>query len=231
MSPKPFFAVKPVLTVFLILIMLLFQACADKIKTDVIGYKTLDESLINSNNVIAAESQTMVKSLGNKLTEPSLAGKAVIWYPRAQQIQKYTKDMSIYIEGLRSEIKKEAGLKTNSGIESYKESDKTAVIRVFFKKEKGRELYEHLKQYKQNILAVDPMISEEFRSKLLIIPGTFEPANANEQDFSKTFFDDISAIAASTVLNAFQNNVKIAENRLLNFCHNQVTGYTIADSK
>jgi len=227
MSPKQSFFTRPVLTVCLVLPVILFEGCADKIKTDVIAFKTLNESLTNSNNAINRENQIIIKSFEDRISQPATAGKATKWFPRAQQIKKYSDDMYVYVEGLRSELKKEAGLKANAKGESFRESDKPAVNRLFFKKEKGKDLYEHFKRYKQDVLLVDSLIFEEFEGTLLITPGSFKPDGANGQDFAKTFFDDIPAIAALTVLTAFQNNVRIAENRLLSFCHNQLTGYSI----
>src|SRR5437868_964686 len=132
--------VMPALLVLLISIQIIFFSCEDKIKTSIIDYKALDEGLIISNKTIGDQSGREMTSLENKMTEPSTAEKSRSWYPKARQIQKLSMDMYSYIEELKTELKKEAGLKANKGTESIKESDKNAVMRVFRKRHKGAEL-------------------------------------------------------------------------------------------
>src|SRR6185295_19321792 len=77
-------------------------------------------------------------------------------------------------------------------------------------------------EYKQNILNVDPDIKKEFNNVLLVTTGSFESPKKQHTDFTKTFFDDIPVIAALALLSKFQNNVRIIENRTLEFCHNHL---------
>ena len=127
-----------------------------------------------------------------------------------------------YIAGLKTDLKKEAGLKTNEGVESYKESDKTAVMRLFEKKKKGEELFERLKKYKLDILAVDVQIEKEFNSTFVLTTPEFDAAK-EKQDFTKTFLNDIPAAAALAMLTKFQNNIKVNENRMATFCNNKIS--------
>jgi len=159
----------------------------------------------------------VLASMNDKLTTPATSDKARIWYPKAQAIYKLSEDIYGYIKELKSDLKKEAGLiKHDSGIESYREGDKNAVMHLFIKKKKGDELYQRLKEYRQDILAIDPEIHSQFANTLPINLG-------NKEDFSKTFFDDIPAVAAMAILSTFQNNIKIAENKTISFCHSHIT--------
>jgi gliding motility-associated protein GldM len=202
------------------LFVLFFSACADKIRTNIIDFKALDEGLINSNIAINNSNQTVLASLENKMTDPVTAEKARIWYPKAQLIQKLSNEVYDYIAGLRSDLKKEAGLKNDDAVESYRESDKNAVIHLFDKQEKGKELFEQLKTYKKNILAIDPELEKEFNNTMLLTTSAFD-AEKEKQDFTKTFFDDIPTMAALAMLSKFQNNIRIVENKMINFCDNK----------
>lgn len=199
-----------------------FSACADKIKTDIIVFKAMDEGLINSNNTIDKYTQTLLVSLDNKLAEPSSRYKAEIWKPKATHIYKITSDIMKYIEGLKIDLKGEAGLKKDDVSGSFKEADKNAVIRLFDKKEKGKELYERLEKYKADMLSVDSQIAQTFQNTFIVITQAFDSSKSKQEDFNRTFFDDIPTVAALAVLSKFQNNVKNLENRMIAFCDNKI---------
>src|SRR6476619_7571519 len=104
-------AVMRVLLVTIISLQVFLPGCADKVKTSIIDYKALDEGLILSNKIISDQSQRQLTSLEMKMSDPATAGKAKLWYPKAQQINKLSTAMNSYIEDLKTELKKEAGLK------------------------------------------------------------------------------------------------------------------------
>lgn len=227
MSPKSRFSLKRALFVCSILVVLIFEGCADKIKTDLNAFKVLDESLMNSNALIHDNSSTVFSDLENRMADPRSVEKAKIWYPKAQMIGDLSNQMFSYIEGLKSELKKEAGLKmTEKGDSTFKEADKNAVMHVFIKNEKGVELYQRLKQYKQDVLNTDSQISSSFKN-VLTTSADFGTSVSNAQDFEKNFFDDVPVVAALAVLTKFQSNVKIDENKLIDFCHNQTASGVI----
>lgn len=207
------------LIVFLVFMFLAFS-CADKIKTDIVAFKALNRSLVNSNVVLDNQSQTILASLDEKRLNPATAEKATIWYGKAQQIQELSREMHVYIEGLKTDLKKEAGLTLQDGVESFKENDKNAVMRIFERNKKGKELFEHLEDYKKNILGVDSQIRGTFTNTLPVTTASFEPLKDQQTDFTKTFFDDIPVMAAIALLSKFQNDIKITENKVIEFCHN-----------
>jgi gliding motility-associated protein GldM len=215
----------PVLLAVSIFIAVFFTSCADRIKTDLNVYKALDESLINSNKIINAASEQEFRFLQDKMSDPASSEKAKPWYPKAKLIQELSEDVYNYIERLKTDLKKEAGLKSVEGTESFREADKNAVIRLFNKNSKGNELYERLQKYKTDVLAVDSGMLSTFENTLLITTQAFESGQNNQQDFTKTIFDDIPVIAAIAMLSKFQNNVKIIENKTVAFCNSKVASY------
>ena len=97
-------------------------------------------------------------------------------------------------------------------------------MRLFEKKEKGEELFERLKNYKHDILAVDEELDKEFNSTIFLTTPAFDMLKT-KQDFTKTFFDDIPTVAALAMLSKFQNNIKVNENRMVTFCNNKIGSY------
>jgi gliding motility-associated protein GldM len=220
MSPVQRTITLPVLLAVSIFIAVFFTACVDKIKTDLNVYKALDEGLVNSNIVIHNGSLEECRFLEDKTLDPETSDRAKRWYPKAKLIQELSGEVYNYIEVLKTDLKNESGLKSEGGNESFREADKNAVVHLFDRKGKGEDLYKRLQKYKTDIMAIDSQITYAFDKTILIISRAFESSENKQQDFTKTFFDDIPAIAALAMLSKFQNNVRITENRMVNFCNN-----------
>lgn len=221
MAPRSRFSIKWALFVCSTLIVLTFEGCADKIKTDLNAFKALDQSLINSNNSIKNNTETLLASLEDKRYNPRTAEKAKLWYTKAELIQKYSTNVYTYIEDLRLRVKNEAGLKTENGKESFREGDKNAAMRLFSKHGQGKELFDHIQEYTKNVLSVDSAIFKEFGKTVEAIMGSFT-ATKQGDNFTKTVFDDISVVAALAMLSKYQNDIKKIENKTIEFCHSQV---------
>jgi gliding motility-associated protein GldM len=87
----------------------------------------------------------------------------------------------------------------------------------------GRKLHDELKKLKQALLNIDPEINKEFANKLPI-DLTVPPSTTGNKNNSWTtnYFHMTPAIAAITILNKFQNDVKNSENQIVSFCHNKI---------
>jgi hypothetical protein len=77
-------------------------------------------------------------------------------------------------------------------------------------KDKMIELYDSLEKYKRYVLSIDPIIQNEFYNKISLVDSSIR----NEEE---TLQSDISI----PLLSSFQNNLAMAENKLLSFCHDQ----------
>ncbi|HLG39860.1 MAG TPA: hypothetical protein VI461_09335 [Chitinophagaceae bacterium] len=211
-----------VLLACVMFISVFFSTCADKIKTDIIAFRALDEGLVKSSITINNHTQDILHSLDEKRMDPATAEKANYWYPKAQTIEKISREVYAYIERLKYDLKKEAGLKNDDGEESFKEADKNSVIRFFNKQGKGEELYDKMKNYKKSLLGTDPDVDSAFKDAILLTASPFESYKGNEKKFTKFFFDDVPATAAIAMLSKFQNNIKINENKIIDFCNDHV---------
>ncbi|MEO7800586.1 MAG: GldM family protein, partial [Ginsengibacter sp.] len=152
------------------------------------------------------------------------AEKARIWEPKAVTAKKLSDDMNNYIEALKLDLKKGAGLKmkydkvTKDSIQDYKEDNLDASTRLFETDGKGKEFEARLKAYKEAMLALDPAIRKEFE-KTLPIDASSPVA---DKDFTASYFHMTPTVAALTMLSKFQNNVKSAENQVVTYAHNQI---------
>ncbi|TMI69174.1 MAG: hypothetical protein E6H09_20655 [Bacteroidetes bacterium] len=229
MLPKPRFSRRQLLPVTVMICVLFFGACADRVKTDLIAFKALDQGLGSSNDIIDAQNQDAIACIKDETTDPSTAQKAQIWYSKAQLIQSLSQNVSRYVEGLRTSLKEEAGLKIKDGDELFKENDKNAVMRLFRKQGKGNELYKRLKEYRSEISKIDSgMLSILERGPEVMIKDFGSGGKASD-DFTKNYFDDISTVAALAMLNRFQNNIRIVENQALRFCVNSLPHLILDD--
>ena len=194
------------------------------------AFKVVDNSLTTSNTNLTAGNNTLYKSLEAKLADPLTAQKAAIWQPKAVQAQKLSSDMGIYINQLITDLKKEAGSKmvTIDGVtkEEYKIDDLEAATRLFGNgpggKNKGPEFEQKLKDYKKAMLNIDPEINTKFATTFPVDVTPQKGEDGKEKDFTVAYFHMTPTIAAITLLDKFENNIKNAENQIVTFCHEQV---------
>jgi len=192
------------------------------------AFKTVDRSLMIASGVAEQKNQEIFKSFKAKLEDPTSREKAAIWEPKAQQAKKISDELYNYIETLKSELKKESGLKTVDGKEEFKEDDLDAGTRLLVQpapegKGKGKELFEKLKAYKEQLLSIDPEMKKEIEVGLpldLTIPPT--SSEAGKSDWSYAYFHMTPTIAAITILSKFQNDVRNSESKAVEFCHKQI---------
>src|SRR5678815_4901345 len=65
------------------------------------AFKTVNKSLENTNTIVNKSTETLMTSLLDKTKDPATSTRANIWYPRAQDAQRISKEMFSYIQGLK----------------------------------------------------------------------------------------------------------------------------------
>jgi gliding motility-associated protein GldM len=186
------------------------------------AFKTVNRSLENTNAVVDKSSQSIMKSLEQKTTEPATAEKARIWYPKAQQVQEYAKKIYTYIQGLKDDILKKADGDPKNPDKRYKEDNLDIATRMMVDKGEGKKLLQQLDEFKKNILAVDPEITKEFSVSLPIDLSAPKTQSKSNKSWEYAYFHMVPTVAALTILSKFQNDVKTSENKVVAFCHNKV---------
>lgn len=186
------------------------------------AFKTVDKSLIASNTSISSSNKIIYDNLSQMLTKNETKVQAAIWQPKAEQAKAYAAALNSYIDELKLELKKGAGLVIKSdGKEDFKEDNLDASTRIFETAGKGNELKKRLEDFKKNILDLDPKIRTKFENSF---PINTEGVAGKEgkKDFTTGYFHMTPTVAALTILSKFQNNVKTAESQVVTFCASEV---------
>ncbi len=186
------------------------------------AFKVVDKSLMNSNINITAANNTIYQSLIDKMNDPQSREKASQWKPLGDKAKALSDDMNNYIENLKLELKKQAGLKMVDGQESFKEDNLEAATRLFQQDKKGPELEAKLKAYRQAMLDLHPDIKAKFAKTLPIETEPPLGQDKKKKEFTEAYFHMTPTVAGLTLLSKFQNNVKNAENQVVTFVHEQI---------
>ncbi len=194
------------------------------------AFKVVDKSLMTSNDNLTKANGTIYESLKAKLSDAGTKEKATIWNAKAEQAKKLSDDMNNYINQLKADLKKEAGVKMvdvdGKQVEQFKEDDLEAATRLFGSgeggKKQGPELEKRLKDYTNAMLNIDPEIRKQFEKTFPVDVSPQIGQDGKAKEFTEAFFHMTPTVAALTLLSKFQNNVKNAENLVSSFCHTKI---------
>jgi gliding motility-associated protein GldM len=186
------------------------------------AFKTVTKSLENTNAIVYTSTETLMKSLEEKLKDSATVNRASIWHPKALAVQERTKSTYAYIQKLKDDIFKSAGGDAANPDKKYKEDNQDIVTRIMIKNGEGQKLLTELGNYKRDILAIDPAIDSAFATNLPI--NLDKPASKNRagRTWEGAYFHMVPTVAGLTILTKFQNDVRTTENRVVQFCHNKV---------
>ena len=182
------------------------------------AFRTVDKSLIKSNDNLESGNQTLFKSLAAKLSDPQVDKTLLAkWSANAQTAQKLSNDFNTYVDGLKQELKTMSGLKKGeNGEEDYKLDDLNASSNLMDNGKKGQELDAKLKAFRAAMLGIDPEIATAFATTFPIEVDT------KNDDATTKSFRMMPTVAAVTLLSKYQNNIKNSENQVVTFCHNKI---------
>jgi gliding motility-associated protein GldM len=192
------------------------------------AFKTVNNSLNTASSMVEKKNDDIFKSFQKKLEDPKTKEKAEIWMPKAQKAKALSDELYAFIDGLKLELKQESGLKLVDGVEDYKEDDLEAPTRLLVEeapngKGKGKILFDKLKKYKEDLMAIDPDVAKEIGATLpldLTPPPTKN--NAVKNDMAYLYFHMTPTIAAITILSKFQNDIKNSEAQVVEYCHKEI---------
>lgn len=188
------------------------------------AFKVVDQSLSRARTTIDEKNKLIFNSFDEKLKDPETAERAAKWQAKALDAKKLSDDMMAYIEGIKQEIQKEAGLIAGDE-HSMKEDDLDAATRVLTdpNTNKGEELRKKLMEYKKNLLAIDSSIAQEYLNSLPINTDPIVSSNeTSEKEWAMGYFHMTPTVAALTILSKFENDVKNSEAMIIDACHRKV---------
>ncbi|HWC52584.1 MAG TPA: gliding motility protein GldM [Chitinophagaceae bacterium] len=186
------------------------------------AFKTVNSTLEKSNATISNSTATIMKSLEQKLNDPSTSDKAKVWYPRAQQVQQYAAEVNNYIQGLKDTILIKAGGDPKDPDKKYKDDNLDIVTRMMVDKGEGKILLQKLTDFKSKVLSINDTLKSEFATSLPIDLTVPKTQNKSNKTWETAYFNMVPTVAALTILSKFQNDVKTSENKVIAFCHNKV---------
>ena len=184
------------------------------------AFKTVNRSLQNSNTVVGNSTSTIMKSLEQKMADPTTAEKAKIWYPKAKQVVDYTTTVYNYLDDLKNKIMTASKYDPASGKDKGVDNLDVST-RILVEKGEGKNLYKMLEDYKNNVLT-DAEIKKEFESTLPIDLTTPKSEHKANKTWEAAYFRMVPTIATLTILSKFQNDVKNTENKIVSYCHAKV---------
>jgi len=191
------------------------------------AFKTVNNSLEKTNTTVNNSTKTVMESLTDKMSDPTTRERATLWQPKAKQVVDLSKNVYDYIQGLKDNILTEAGGKPGDPSKSFKEDNLDIATRIMVDKGEGKKLYDALAKYKSDVLAVDPLIKQNFENSLQIDLTKPPTKNKGNHTWEAAYFRMVPTVAAMTILSKFQNDVKTSENKVVSFCHEQVGKVTV----
>jgi gliding motility-associated protein GldM len=211
------------------------------------AFKTVNNSINQSNGVITEKNNNTYNSLKEKLNDPQTKANANIWAPKAFAAQKLSSEVYSYIDELKTKLIEESGPYVEEGEKKYREDDLEAATRMMDKtgqgNGEGKKLYEALKAYRAQL--VDILKPEEFADNALLqkdvanakaefaknlpldltVPKS-QTGNArtsdSARDWTDNYFNMTPSIAAMTILSKFQNDIKNSESQIVDYCHKKI---------
>ncbi len=187
------------------------------------AFKTVNRSLDSANSVLGANNDNIYASFARKANEPQSKAKAAIWQPKAKQVQALCATMYTRLTDLRTKVKEYGGFVAGKKDSLGYEANIDAATRLMDKEGEGPKLEKELAKLKADLLNIDPEIKAEFASKLPIdLSYPKSQTGSKEQTWTTSYFHMTPAIAAITILNKFENDVKASENQIVTFCHNKI---------
>lgn len=185
------------------------------------AFKTVNNSLERSNTTVNSSTDKVMESLEESTKKPETAERAKIWLDKANQVRSYSKTVADYIDELKKQIMTGAKYDPTSGKDKGVDNLDVAT-RIMVDKGAGVTLKNKLEEFRKNVLAVDPKISENFSQSLPINTEMPKTENKSNRTWEAAYFHMVPTIAALTILSKFQNDVKTSENKVVTFCHEQV---------
>jgi len=186
------------------------------------AFKTIDRSLTTTNNTVNASTQNILASLTALASKAETAEKGTFWLGKAESAASMSKNLFTYITNLKDKILKAADGDPNDPSKAFKEDNLEIVTRIMVKEGEGKKLLQMLTDYKRDVLGIDPAIKTEFEKSLQIDLETPPSSDGSKKDWDVSYFNMVPTVAGLTILSKFQNDVRTTENKVVNFCHNQV---------
>lgn len=191
------------------------------------AFKTVDRSLMIASAQAENQNTQAFRFFEDYSRLPEKRDQAAYYEQLAKKAKALSDDVYNYLQGLKEELKKESGLKKNEkGEVEYSEDNLDAATRLLVEdgengKGKGKELFEKLKNFKDQLLQINDSMRTEIQSSLPIDlslpPYSASTPEEARNNWSYLYFHMTPTIAAVTILSKFQNDVKNSEAKAVEY--------------
>ncbi len=185
------------------------------------AFKTVNRSLENTNVTVNKSTETIMASLEEKTKEAETRDRAMLWYPKAQQVVATSSTLNAYIQDLKNKIYTLAGGSLTDPLQPYKEDNLDIVTKLMVKDGEGKKLNALLLKYSNDIKAIDREIDSAFKDPFIDLsnpPGR----DKKVKEWDLAYFHMVPTVAGLTILSKFQNDIKTAENKVVAYLHSKV---------
>ena len=208
----------------LIIFSVIFCSCHGHPTSDLAIYRACDEGFDESNRVLQFNSQSGYNTLQRNASDSRNYDRDKMWLEIAMNIKAVSDTMVKYIIRTQNALIDDAGPNYEGKTISYNQGNERAVRHVIYQHEQGKALYSRLIQFKEKLLGVDSNIAHQFKDRLNPFTRDFDTIKNGQSDFNDHYFKNTPAIGAVVVLKKFENNIRIIENDLVNYCLNNTYG-------
>lgn len=207
------------------------------------AFRTVNGSIMNSNAIIMDKNAKTYDNFQAAVEDPQTAEKAKQWKVFADNAKSISDAMYDRIEALKTQIKKDAGLKINEdGEEEFKIDDLDVAARLMVEGGEGPKLYDDINKFKAELLAVidlagfegNPTMKKQIQADIdafaksmtidlsVAKSTTGEIISQDGKGWAKSNFYMTPAIAAVTILSKLQNDVRSSQTQVIDYCYSQI---------
>lgn len=187
-------------------ILLFFSSCADNSKSELAVFKATTNSLELSSKTINSTTADFRKQLFDRLHIPGNAEQAAVWQPKAAKVSELASLVIEYISILKSQLTKEG-------------DNLKLVNKVFFQQNEGAGLYRRLRNFMDTIYTIDPWLNKRCVELIGDRFNYFDSTKYDDRKFTHTFFNQVSTVAALSLLAKFENDIRNIEKEIVTYCY------------
>jgi hypothetical protein len=185
---------------------LFLTACNKKDNRPVL-ITTLKQNLERNTIALTAANNYLFRAMKAKEDEPIYAACARQWLICITQAQNETNTMVQYIRLLKQQL-----------TENEDAGDNPKQVRDVIINQ-GKDLFEKMLDYKQRMLDIHPEIKTAFEKRSFIAAAGVDTGSA--ENFYDVFFRPAENATALASLASFENNARLLENEVMNFCYSK----------
>ena len=202
---------------------LLMAMLALNVSSDVLnGFNLVDESLSKSLTNTGAQNEALYKDFEAHMQQnPEKAGE---WYARAHQVREISDSLFMLAERLKIRIAKKADGKDGdyNNLKNREDLEASTYVMLAPGSGEGKKLYNAINNYRDNILT---MITDSVQRNIIMSSFSTDVPRRDislMKNWEEYHFENMPAIAATTLLTKLQNDVRYAEGEVLHTLVNNI---------